>query len=273
MEITLENLEREKRDRQADLHTLEEKIAALRAEEGRLGALQKENERLYDRAEALKAELAECQKKCVPPPPPKMKDCAVDKGEFDHWDEKQKKYPSQANKNRRDAALKKLCECLKAHPGELTPELKKLCPDTSTGMVPRERRTPAKLGECLVGFVYSADARPNESVCGTLVDDPKDYEGSPRVRVIEIPARLPVDDSGRPILGETRVTVGDGPAQPADGPVNCRIPPDGRTSSPSADRIPPRRSRENRSSVRRTERRCPRRPTSGRLRSACEAAS
>ena len=223
-EITIESLEREKRDRQNQLQTLEEKMKALRAEEGKLDALQKENDRLFDLGEKLRADLAECQKSCAPPPPPRMKQCYNEKAVFDTADIRQSKYPTSTNKTARDAALKKLCECLKQHPEEMTDELRKLCPDKSIGMAPR------KTANCLVGFVYSADARPNEKICGTLVDNPKDYEDSPRFRVVEIPARLPVDGAGKPVLAETTVSFGDGPPQPGDGPVTCKVPPGGTTN-------------------------------------------
>lgn len=69
-QIDDETLEREKRDRQNKLHDVEERIAALKAEEGRIPALEKDQMRLYELSEKLKIRLAECQRRCAPTPTP-----------------------------------------------------------------------------------------------------------------------------------------------------------------------------------------------------------
>lgn len=128
-EIDIETLERERRERQENLRTLEEKIKALRAEEGQIRSLEKEHMRLYELSESLKAKLAECQKSCAPSADAKLMQCFNEKTEFDHWDLKQKQYPSSSNKTARESAVKRLCVCLKTHPEVMTDDLRRICPN------------------------------------------------------------------------------------------------------------------------------------------------
>jgi len=127
--IDIETLERERLALQNTLRTLQEKIQSLRAEEGQLPGLENENLRLTQKADALKAQLAECERNCQQPQTVKMTQCYNEKYTFDQADLRQSKYPTSTNKAARDSALKKLCDCLKAHPEMMTDELRKLCPE------------------------------------------------------------------------------------------------------------------------------------------------
>jgi hypothetical protein len=129
--IDIESLQRDRLDQQNTLRTLQEKIQALRAEEGQLPALENQNLTLTEKAAALRAKLAECERNCPKPRTVKMTQCYNEKYAFDQADLRQSKYPSSTNKTARDSALKKLCDCLKAHPEVMTDELRKLCPEPS----------------------------------------------------------------------------------------------------------------------------------------------
>jgi hypothetical protein len=76
----------------------------------------------------------------------------------------------------------------------------------------------------VVGIVFSNDARRGERTTGALVTDPARYEKRPDLVVLKATVRLPKGPDGKPILTGTTVTVGGGPAQPADGPLICDVP-------------------------------------------------
>jgi hypothetical protein len=74
-----------------------------------------------------------------------------------------------------------------------------------------------------VGVVIPSDARPGETVSGSVTTDPRAYDKVPALRVVSALLSLPRNDAGEPRLERVGVDIGNG-AQPADGPVTVRVP-------------------------------------------------
>lgn len=155
----------------------------------------------------------------VPEPPPQQvgRACIELNSLYEQWVERAKKYPSAANDKKRDDYRKKLCDCIDEHPEAATDELRKLCPPK-----------PKKKSSIVIGFVTPSDARPNDHLVGRVVDNPKDYQNVPGLTVVETVALVPLDERSTPAWKEVVVDLGDGRQQPADGPVSCKVPSDGK---------------------------------------------
>ncbi|MGH9592314.1 MAG: hypothetical protein ACRD5L_04430, partial [Bryobacteraceae bacterium] len=75
-----------------------------------------------------------------------------------------------------------------------------------------------------MGIVTPADARPGEEVSGSLVLDPKNYQGVPGLRVTTVELPLDRDDNGQPSLRGVVVDTGDGQPQQADQAMKLKLP-------------------------------------------------
>jgi hypothetical protein len=129
-----------------------------------------------------------------------------------------------------------LCACLRQqHGGKLPPDLEAFCnpkvyrngasaPQIAMGTT---SVAPAGTETVLVGVIFSTDTARGERTTGTVVTDPQRYENRPDVVVLKTTVRLPKGPDGKPTLTGTTVTVGGGPAQPADGPIRCDVPKTG----------------------------------------------
>ena len=73
-----------------------------------------------------------------------------------------------------------------------------------------------------VGVVIPRDARPGETISGSVTRDSRLYDNVPAVRVVPARLPLPVDDAGEPTLERVSIDLGDGP-QPARGPLTVRV--------------------------------------------------
>ncbi|HEY6146816.1 MAG TPA: hypothetical protein VIZ69_03930, partial [Thermoanaerobaculia bacterium] len=74
-----------------------------------------------------------------------------------------------------------------------------------------------------VGVVIPSDARPGETVSGSVTADPRTWDEVPAVRVVTVRLPMPRNDAGEPVLERVTVDAGGG-EQPADGPVTVRVP-------------------------------------------------
>ncbi|PYR57608.1 MAG: hypothetical protein DMF85_13185 [Acidobacteria bacterium] len=83
----------------------------------------------------------------------------------------------------------------------------------------------------LVGVVLPSDARPGDTITGTVVTDPKPYRDIPALRVVETTVPLLRNPEGKATLEHLDLSLGDGFSQPADQPVTVTLPPQG-TSLP-----------------------------------------
>jgi len=82
-------------------------------------------------------------------------------------------------------------------------------------------RTPT-----ILGVVIPSDARPGETVSGSVTADPRAWDEVPAVRVVTVRLPLPRNDAGAPVLDRVTIDAGGG-EQPADGPVTLRAPEKG----------------------------------------------
>ena len=88
----------------------------------------------------------------------------------------------------------------------------------------------------LIGLVLPTDCHPGDTLTGTVVLNPKDYEGIPALRVVELQVPLEYGADGKPTLHGVTVDLGSGHGQPADGPITCTIPKDGSKISVTVGR-------------------------------------
>jgi len=75
----------------------------------------------------------------------------------------------------------------------------------------------------IVGVVLPSDARPGETVSGSVTTDPRAWDDVPAVRVVTVRLPLPRGDAGEPVIDRVTVDAGGG-EQPAGGPVTLRLP-------------------------------------------------
>jgi hypothetical protein len=75
-----------------------------------------------------------------------------------------------------------------------------------------------------VGLILPGDARPDDTMTGSVVTNPQDYRNNPALRVIETTLPLIKTASG-PSLSGVDVSIGGGPPQAADLPVVSRATP------------------------------------------------
>ncbi|MDQ6893312.1 MAG: hypothetical protein M3167_11630 [Acidobacteriota bacterium] len=78
----------------------------------------------------------------------------------------------------------------------------------------------------ILGVVIPSDARPDETVSGSVTTDPRIWDEVPAVRVVTVRLPLPRNDAGQPVLERVTVDAGGG-EQPANGPVTLRVPENG----------------------------------------------
>ena len=130
-------------------------------------------------------------------------------------------------------AKKAFCDCArKKYGNNLPPDIAKFCDpkamrvpvkipaETALAPVPNTLKTSS----VLVGVVLPADSRPGDTITGTVVNDPKTYEGNPALRVVEQTVPLAVDEGGKASLHGVVVDVGDRPSMPADAPLTYTVP-------------------------------------------------
>ena len=75
---------------------------------------------------------------------------------------------------------------------------------------------PVVLKTTLVGVVLPADARPGDTISGTVVTNPEQYNDVPALRVVTAEIPLPQDAQGHASLEGVVIDTGDGKRQPAD---------------------------------------------------------
>ncbi|MDQ2980104.1 MAG: hypothetical protein M3R62_12880 [Acidobacteriota bacterium] len=143
------------------------------------------------------------------------------------------------------SAKKAYCECLrKKYGNKLPPDLEAFCNPKQLKMPSRpptepttgQPSAPAKKTSILIGVVLPTDCHPGDTVTGTVVLNPKDYEGIPALRVVELQVPLESGADGKPTLHGVTVELGSGHGQPADGPITCTIPKDGSKISVTVGR-------------------------------------
>jgi len=80
----------------------------------------------------------------------------------------------------------------------------------------------------LVGVVVGADTRTGEHATARVVPNPKSFQNIPGLRVIEMTAQVVVGKNGRADVDKLHARIGDGPLQPCSGPIEGKVPVDGR---------------------------------------------
>jgi hypothetical protein len=85
-------------------------------------------------------------------------------------------------------------------------------PDASQSPAP----APVVLKATLVGIVVPTDTRPGDTISGTVVTNPHDYDNVPALKVVTAEVPLQHDASGHPSLEGVVVDTGDGHRQRAD---------------------------------------------------------
>jgi hypothetical protein len=76
----------------------------------------------------------------------------------------------------------------------------------------------------VVALVVPADVRPGDTVSGSLVMDPKEYDKIPAVRVVLMELPLENGEDGKPTLRGVVADTGDGRLQPVDHGLKFRLP-------------------------------------------------
>ena len=174
------------------------------------------------------------------PPPPPEQPCQSEK---EAYEQARRRFLDGGGNNpglelAMARAKKAYCDCArKKYGNNLPPDIAKFCdpkamripskipPETALAPAPETLKTSSTL----VGVVLPSDTRPGDTITGTVVTDPKTYEGNPALRVVEVTVPVEVDQTGKKSLHGIVVDVGDQPPMPADTPLVFKVP--ARTTS------------------------------------------
>jgi hypothetical protein len=171
----------------------------------------------------------------VPPATPAQPECQPEK---DKYEKARQEYMDGGTNNpslelAMARAKKAYCDCMrKKYGGKLPPEIEKFCdpkamrvpskPPTETALAPTPNTF--RTSSTLIGVVLPSDVRPGDTITGTVVRDPKTYEGNPALHVVELTVPLPVDQNGKTSLHGVVVDIGEHPPMPADTPLVYKVP-------------------------------------------------
>ena len=79
----------------------------------------------------------------------------------------------------------------------------------------------------MVGVVVPNDCRPGERCSGRVVEDPKNFQGMPALRVVEMTVPVRHGDDGKPMLEELKLRIGDGLATDGSSCATGNVPAGG----------------------------------------------
>jgi hypothetical protein len=84
--------------------------------------------------------------------------------------------------------------------------------------------SPAGETTAIVGVVLPTDVRPGDTISGSVVLNPQDYEKTPALHVIRVEVPLDTGDDGKPTLRGPVVDTGDGQPKPVDHGLHYKLP-------------------------------------------------